>query len=294
MHDHGGPTPERALWVALSLNAAFLVLEAGVGFWTNSLALLSDAGHMVSDVVALAVALIALRVANRRPSPSYTFGLRRAPVLGALINGVSLLIIVVLIGVEAVERFIDPPTLDAMPVFWTGVAGLAVNLCSAWYLARSRDESVNTRGAIVHLLADALGSVAAIVAAVAAGIFGIQLADPVASVVIGVLILLGSWPLIRDTTRILLQRAPANLDVKAAKRLLNEHPRVRAVLDFHVWGLDEGQTILSAVLVVEPPGLLDANRVADELREALRIETGVKHATLECRARAANPTSPAC
>lgn len=285
-HDHGhdhGPTPERALWVAVLLNAAFLLLEATVGYWTNSLALLSDAGHMVSDVGALSVALVAVRISVHKPSADYTFGLRRAPVLGGLINGASLIVIVVVIALEAYGRFGAPPTIDAMPVLWTGVAGLAVNLGSAYYLAKSRDESVNTRGAMLHLLSDALGSVAAIVAAVAAGMFNAPLADPIASFVIAGLILIGSWPLLRDTVCILLERAPAHIDVEAARQLVLDHPAVVSVADFHIWGLDAGQPMLTAVLTVEAEHLSTASTLADELRQQLRERFHIEHATLECR-----------
>lgn len=282
-HVHDGPTPERALWVALSLNAAFLIVESAVGLWSGSLALLSDAGHMLSDVGALAIALVAVKVASRRPSDGYTFGLRRAPVLGGLLNGISLIVVVVLIGVEALERLQEPPRIEAAPVFWTGIGGLGVNLGSAWYLARSRDQSVNTRGAMLHLLSDALGSVAAIVSAIAGGYFGAPLSDPVASLVIAVLILLGSLPLLRDTLAILLQRAPPDLDVTELKQLLLEHPRVDSVLDFHVWALDDGQPVLSAVLRVNVHALVDAARVGDDLRVELRDRFHVEHSTFECR-----------
>lgn len=272
------------MWVAVALNAGFLVLEVGIGLWTNSLALLSDAGHMVSDVGALGIALVAVKIASRRPSTDYTFGLRRAPVVGGLINGMSLVAIVVFIGLEAVERFGDPPDLDATAILWTGIAGLAVNLGSAWYLARSRDRSVNTRGAMLHLLSDALGSVAAIVSAVAL-YFGWHLADPIASLVIGLLILIGSWPLLRDTVRILLQRAPGSLDVDSVSGAVLEHESVESIADFHLWALDDGQPILSAVLIVDAADLVAATGIADQLRATLEEKFGVEHCTFECRDR---------
>ena len=282
-HDHG-PTPERALWVAILLNAAFLVLEVVAGLWTNSLALLSDAGHMVSDVGALIIALVAVKIAHYKPSEEYTFGLRRAPVLGGLINAVSLVVIVVWIGIEAVHRFEQPPELDATIVLWTGVAGLFVNLASAWYLARSRDESVNTRGAMLHLLSDALGSVAAIVSAVAMQWFGARLADPIASVIIGALILVGSWPLLRDTVRILLERAPNQINVGEIRTFLLERDEVEAILDFHIWGLDSGDPVLSAILKVrEDQSFAQVVASADLWRAQLRDTYHIEHATLECR-----------
>lgn len=289
-HGHGhGPTPERALWVAVVLNAAFLVLEAGVGLWTNSLALLSDAGHMVVDVGALSIALVAAKLATRKPSGGYTFGLGRAPVLGGLANAIVLIVVAVLVGIEAVHRFENPPDLDAAAVLWTGIAGLAVNVGSAWYLARSRDRSVNIRGAMLHLISDAMGSVAAIISAIAIGLFGLNLADPVASLVIAILILVGTWPLLRDTVGILLQRAPAGLDVEAARAAALAHPGVSSVDDFHVWALDDGKPVLSAVVTVNVQELAEATTIGDELRMLLREQFGIEHSTFECRHESCGP-----
>jgi cobalt-zinc-cadmium efflux system protein len=287
-HGHGhhghGPAPTRALGVALALNAGFLVLEAGVGWWTGSLALLSDAGHMVSDVGALALALFAARAARREPTDAFTFGLERAPVLGALLNAVSLVAIVAWIGVEAVERLGDPPMLEAWPVLWTGVAGLGVNLASAWYLARSQDESVNTRGAMLHLLSDALGSVAAIVSALALT-FGVAIADPIASLIIGLLILAGSLPLLRDTLWILLQRAPRGLDVGQMREALAGHPGVARVEELRAWELDAGQGVVSAILTVEAEDLGGLAATRHALRAMLHDDFGFERITLELRTR---------
>lgn len=284
-HGHGSqkgrPTPARALWVAIILNGAFLILEVVIGLWTNSLALLSDAGHMVSDVGALAVALVALRLREREPSDHYTFGLRRAPVLGGLINAITLLIIVAFIGTEAVDRFQDPPNLDAVPVLWTGIAGLFVNLTSAWYLARSEDRSVNTRGAMLHLLADALGSVAAIIAAVGILVWSFPLADPIASVIIGLLILVGTYPLLRDTVRILLQRSPTGTGIVKLRDAIRAIEGVREVRDLHVWELDSGDLILTAVLMLDAPDLETSVRRTEEVRALLKAEFEIEHATLE-------------
>jgi cobalt-zinc-cadmium efflux system protein len=300
-HKHGhahshfdAKTPEQALWIAVLLNGAFLLIEAGVGWWTNSLALLSDAGHMLSDVGSLIIALIAVRISTRKPSAAYTFGLRRAPVLGALINGISLVVIVLFIGIEAVERFQNPEPINAQAVLWTGVAGLAVNLGSAWALARSHDHSVNTRGAMLHLLSDALGSVAAIVSGIAAAFWNVPLADPIASLIIGILILASSGPLLRDTVRILLQSAPTDIDVESAKKLIAEHPGVLSVGDFHIWALDSGQPILTAAITVQSGDLLQTNTLCDALRKTLLSRFSISHATFECRHPDAPPQTESC
>tara|TARA_B100001750_G_scaffold244186_1_gene260990 strand:- start:7928 stop:8686 length:759 start_codon:yes stop_codon:yes gene_type:complete len=251
---------------------------------------------MVSDVGALLLALAAQRLVSRRPNPRYTFGLRRAPVIGGLANALSLVVIVVLIVVEAVERFADPPPLDPVPVFGVGVAGLAVNVAGALVLSRSGDRSVNVRGAMLHLAADALGSVAAIAAAACVWLWGLELADPVASVVIAALILLGSLPLLRDTLAILLQRAPAGLDVDALTEEVAATPGVRAVQDLHVWELDAGEAVVSLTVTVDVQTLDESTAIADAIRKRLADHhEALAHATVETRpADAPDPTPPEC
>ncbi len=282
-HDHGRPTPRRALRVALILNAGFLLVEALVGWWTNSLALLSDAAHMLSDVGALTIALVAARMSERKPSGHLTFGMRRAPVLGGLVNAVALVVTVIFIVIEAIERLNEPPALQGMPILITGALGLGVNLGSAWYLAKSRDSSVNTRGAMLHLMADALGSVAAVVAALAVLLWNFSLADPIASFIIGVLILAGTWPLLRDSIRILLQIAPTGVSIETIRSIIERDPRVVSVEDLHVWELDSGQPILTAVLTVSEPDVVCANELCDAIRAELAHQVSIEHATLECR-----------
>ncbi|MBO6934859.1 MAG: cation transporter [Deltaproteobacteria bacterium] len=295
-HGHGAPDPGRslrALRIALWLNAAFLVVEAVAGWWTGSLALLSDAGHMVSDVGALLVAVTAQRLVARRPSPRFTYGLRRAPVLGGLANALSLVVIVALILVEAWERFSAPPVFDAVPVFWVGLAGLAVNVAGAAVLSGSGDRSVNVRGAMLHLIADALGSVAAIVAAGCVYFWGFALADPIASVVIALLILVGSLPLLRETVAILLQRAPAGLDLEALADRVRAVDGVQAIQDLHVWELDSGSAVVSLTIVVDVESVIESTRIADEVRGCLLEDGSLGHATVECRAPGAPDPTPA-
>jgi cobalt-zinc-cadmium efflux system protein len=291
-HDHG-VSSERALLVAVALNAAFLCVEAGVGWWVDSLALLSDAGHMVSDVGSLLVAYFAARIRHRTPSPEYTFGLRRAPVLGALINGVLLVGIVTVVVVEALRRLGAPPAVPAGPVLVTGVLGLGINVASAWYLTRTSDHSVNIRGAILHLAADALGSVAAIVSALAIALGGLAIADPIASLVIAVLILLGTLPLLRDTLRILLQRAPAHIEVEDVRQMLIDMPLVEDVHGLHIWEVDTGDVVITGHVLCCVDELEKANHLADAARRSLQAEFGIDHVTLEFRHQAAEDCCPA-
>ncbi len=283
-HGHGAhDAATRALGIGVVLHALFMVVEAGVGWWSGSLALLSDAGHMLSDVGALLLAWFAQKLRERAPDASYTFGLRRLPVLGGLVNGISLLAIVVLVLIEAFERFGETPRIDGASVLVVGVLGLVVNLVGAWLLHRSGDQSVNVRGALLHVLADALGSVAAVASAVVILASGWTPIDAIASVVIALLILVASLPLLRDALHILLQRAPVGLDVTALRASLEAQPSVERVRDLHVWQLDSGQTVASLVVICSAQTLADASAVADALRLHLHDTYAVDHATIELR-----------
>jgi cobalt-zinc-cadmium efflux system protein len=280
-HQHGAGTAERALWIALGLNGAFLVVELVIGLLADSLALLSDAGHMASDVAALGLALVAQRLARAPGGPAFTFGLRRVPVLGAFGNALSLLIIAALILWEAGQRLQQPPAVPGLPVLVAGVLGLAINVISAWVLHRSSDRSLNIRGAMLHLLADALGSVGAIAAAIVLLTTGWAPIDALVSVLIALLLLGSTWPLLRDTTKVLLQSAPADFDEQALRQELLEHPLVGDVADLHVWQIDVGQVVLTALLVTDSGELAELERCSLELKQHLRREHGIGHITFE-------------
>ncbi|MGE0431124.1 MAG: cation diffusion facilitator family transporter [Planctomycetota bacterium] len=283
-HDMRG-TPERALWVAIILNGMFLVVEVVVGLISNSLALLADAGHMLSDVGALVIALVALRLAKLPPKGNYSFGLKRVPVLGGLINAATLLVIVAVIVKESIERLAAPPKLTADLILVTGVLGLIINLLSAWYLHRSGDHSVNIRGAMLHMLADALGSVAVIVGGVVIMTTGAVIIDPILGMLVALLILVATWPLLRDTVNILLQRAPHGATMSAVQQLLTAAPGVARVADLHVWELNTGQFVLTVTAdLAEDLSLDSANARADEIRVQLREQFGIVHCTFEWRA----------
>jgi cobalt-zinc-cadmium efflux system protein len=286
-HDHSHNQlqagTERALWVALLLNLAFLVIEVVVGLWTNSLALLSDAGHMVSDVAALAIALVAQRLARAKPGGGYTFGLKRVPVLGAFGNALALLAIAGVILWEAWHRLQSPEEVIALPVLIAGVAGLLVNVISAMWLHKSSKQSLNIRGAFLHLVADALGSLGAIIAALVLMTTGWAPIDALVSMLIAGLILFATWPLLRDSTRVLLQSAPAGIDMHRLEQELCKTPQVRAASHVHVWEIDAGWTILTAILVTDQGDLSELEQVADQLRKKLHDQFGIEHATFEWR-----------
>ncbi len=256
-----------------------MVIELVAGLLTGSLALLSDAAHMVTDVAALALALGVIYLARRAPSPRASFGLLRAEVLGAFANGITLAIVCFSIFREAIERmFGDPVEVAAAPVMIVGAVGLAINLGSAWHLYRADSDGLNIRGALAHMVADALGSVAAMIAAV--GIWlGFPLADPIASLVIGALILWGTLRLLRDASRVLLDFAPSGVDADAVLRELQATEGVSEVHEMHLWSIDGRSPVLSAHLVHT------ASAQPVELRQ--RVEAmlegrfGIRHTTIQ-------------
>ncbi len=271
-HQHGrgaAHAGRRALAVALALTAGFCGVEAAVGWWGGSLALLSDATHMLTDALSLVVALAAATVRGTPKSGRSTFGLRRLPVLGGMFNAVLVLAASAVIVVEAVERIGAPRHVEGGPVIVVAVAGLAVNIVGAWIMHRSGDTSVNMRGAMLHMIGDALGSVAALVSGVVLVTFGLAIVDPIASIVVAGIITVGAVRLLFDVGSILLERAPAHVDVHDVERLARSTPGVADVIGLHAWELDSGEAVASLVLVTAENDLARLAQAADGLRLAL-------------------------
>jgi cobalt-zinc-cadmium efflux system protein len=246
---------------------------------TNSLALLADAGHMFADVGALSISALALRLAHRPPTASKTFGYHRVEILAAFVNGLVLWLVVGLIVREAYQRFFDPPAVDSSGMIGVAVVGLGVNLTSLWVLRRSQADSLNVRAAFVHVLGDALGSLGAIVAGVVIRLWGWTLADPLVSVGIGLLILLSSWGIVRESVDILMQGTPREMRLADIEQCLLCIPGVREVHDLHVWTLTSGRYLLSVHLVV---GDNDATRpIIDAAQTRLRERFGIGHTTVQ-------------
>jgi cobalt-zinc-cadmium efflux system protein len=269
----------RVLAVVLGLTAAFTVVEVVGGVATGSLALLADAAHMLSDNLALALALLAVWLAGRPSTPDRSFGYQRAEILAALANGIILVALAIWIFVEAWQRFSNPPDVLAGWVALVAVLGLVVNLGAAFLLHRHGHDSLNIRAALRHVLADALGSVGVLVSAFVILLTGWEYADPVAGVVIGLLVLASSWTVLRDSVQILLEGAPKGIDAAALGRRLAEAPGVADVHDLHVWTITSGFPALSAHVLVERGDDCHARR--RELEEILLREYGIEHTTLQ-------------
>ena len=279
-HAHGGRGSARAqLSLALTLTLGFMGVEAVVGWLSGSLALLADAGHMLGDSGALVLALIAQRVAERPRTELRTYGLKRAEVLAAFVNGIVLFGIALLIMREAVERFMYPVAIHGRPMLITAVLGLGVNLLSALILMRGGQGNINVRTALLHVLSDALGSVAAIIAAVGAIWFGSQRLDPALSLVIAVLVLLGGYRVLRETTGILLESAPAHIDVAAVERAIAETPGVASLHDLHVWRISEELDALTAHVTLARGA--HGTEVCKSVAERLKSEFRLEHVTIQ-------------
>ena len=278
-HDHHRTETRRALRWALALTATYTIVEVVGGILIGSLALLADAAHMLSDNVSLGLALFAIWLASKPATPDKSFGYRRAEILAALANGVTLVVLSIWIFVEAARRFSDPQDVLGGWMLAIAVIGLGVNLGAAAILHRGRTDSLNVEAAFRHVLADVLGSLGVIAAAVVIVTSGWQRADPAVSVIIGLLVLASSWTILRDASRILLEAAPADLDVAEVGRRMGEHPGVRNVHDLHVWTITSGFPALSAHVLVAARE--DCHQRRAELETILREEFAIDHTTLQ-------------
>ncbi len=276
---HGREASRRALSITLGLTAAFTLAEFVGGLLTGSLALLADAAHMLSDDLSLGIALFAIWLADRPTTPRRTFGFQRAEILAALFNGVTLVAIAIWIFIEAGMRFGEEPDVDAGPVLAIAVAGLAVNLLAAWVLHRRGGDSLNVSAALRHVIADLLGSLGVIVAAVVILVTGWEYADPLVSVLIGLLVLGSSWTILRDSVGVLLEASPRGLDVEEIGRAMAATPGVVQVHDLHVWMITSGFPALAAHVLVGADDDCHAKR--RELERLLHDRFELEHTTIQ-------------
>jgi cobalt-zinc-cadmium efflux system protein len=269
----------RALTAVLILTALFAVVEVVGGLITGSLALLADAGHMLSDVAALGVALFAFWLSGRPATPDRSFGYKRAEVLAALANGLALVVVSIWIFFEAYRRFFDPPEILGAPMLLVAAIGLIVNVVGASILARSSGENLNTRGAMRHVIADALGSAGVIAAAGIIVLTGWTYADPIMSVLIGVLVLASSYGLLRDSLNVLLEATPRGIDANAVGNRMVSVPGVTEVHDLHIWTITSGFPALAAHVLVGADEDCHARR--RDLERLLSRDFGIAHTTLQ-------------
>ncbi len=282
-HDHGAAvsadSDRRYLTAALGLILAFMAAEIAVGLASRSLALVSDAGHMLTDAASLGLALFAMRLAARPASGPWTYGLRRAEILSAQANGITLLVLVVVFTYEAVRRLIEPPNVAGGPVTATALVGIAINAAAALLISRANRTSLNVEGAFQHILSDAWAFLATAVSGIVVLTTGFDRADAIASLFVAALMARAGYRLVRDSWRIFLEGAPAGLDPTAVGGAMAADPQVSEVHDLHIWTITSGFAALSAHVLVVPGQ--DCHAVRGRLQELLREQYGIKHTTLQ-------------
>lgn len=290
-HDHGaGRSTRRRLCLALALAAFYLVAELVGGWWTGSLALLADAGHMASDVAALSLALFAAWVAARPPGDRWTYGRSRAEILAALAQGVALVAVSVLIAVEALQRLSAPTPVLGGGVLAIATGGLLVNLAALWILGDAHRHSLNVRGAWLHVLSDALGSVGAMLAGLLVWQLGWLWADPAASLAIAGLVLASAWHLVGEAVDVLMEASPKGVDLDAVRRDLCALAGVSSVHDLHVWTLGQGRVALSCHLVVTR--VERSETLLTDAYSRLGARHGIDHATIQIEPESLADASP--
>jgi cobalt-zinc-cadmium efflux system protein len=277
-HDHRSASRRALLWV-LGLTLAFTAVEIAGGIWTDSLALLADAGHMVSDNVAIVLALVAVTLARRPSTPTRSFGLQRAEILAAFVNGLTLVLVSGWIVWEAVQRFDDTPEILGGWMLVVALAGLLVNVLAATILIRAGRESLNVEAALRHVFADLLGSGAVLVAALVIVTTGWTLVDPLVSIGIALLIVASAWGVLRDSTSILMEATPSGIDAKAVATAIVDVDGVTSVHDLHVWRITSGFDALAAHVLVGRGE--DCHGLRREIEAVLRDRFGITHTTLQ-------------
>ena len=279
-HHHTAPTQSlNGIFIfSIILNVLFVLIEAGVGLWQDSLSLLSDAGHNLSDVFSLLLVLVAFRLAKVHSNERYTYGYRKSTVLISLLNAVILLVAVGAIVIESIHKFSEPAEVNGMAVSWTAGVGILINGLTAFLLMHGQKNDLNVRGAFLHMLADTLVSVGVVISGIIIYYTGWNMIDPIVSLIIAAVILISTWELLSDSLRLAVDGIPDGVDKKEIEQELLENEHVSEVHHVHIWAISTTETALTAHVVVDD--LTNWPQVAHQLKHEL-AEHGIQHATLE-------------
>ncbi len=270
---------KKSLTLALAITATWFVIELVGGFYANSLALLADAAHMLTDLAALGLSLFALMISTRPATHAKTFGYLRAEILAALANGIFLVLIGIYIFYEAYQRLVLQPPVRSVPMLVIAATGLVANLVTAGLLFRSQHENLNVRGAFLHVLGDTLGSVGAIVAGVIMAVWRWYLADPLVSIIVALLVMYSSWQLVRESVDVLLEGTPRHLNIQSILLEMGSVNGVRSVHDLHVWSITSGMPAMSCHVVLSAE--VDPAAVLTALSRTMREKYGIEHTTIQ-------------
>ena len=280
-HHHHAPalrSVNRAFIIGIVLNLGFVLVEAGFGFFYNSLALLSDAGHNLSDVASLVLSLLAFRLAKVRPTARYTYGYKKSTILVSLLNAIILLVAVGVILAESIEKLACPQPVDGDAIAWVAGIGVIINAVTAWLFFRHQAHDLNIKGAFLHLAADALVSVGVLVSGIVIHFTDWYVIDPIIGLAVAAVILISTWSLLRDSLRLSLDGVPAGIDVAVVAGKLRQIPGVRNIHHIHIWAISTTQNALTAHVVVDTLDRMEP--VKEAIKHQLEQE-GIGHATLE-------------
>lgn len=290
-HGHSHTSNKKALLTSFIMIAAFMVVEVIGGIMTNSLALLSDAGHMLSDAASLGLSFFAIKLGEKQVTQEKTYGYKRFEIIAAALNGITLIVVSVYIFYEAFHRFFAPPEVQSTGMLLISTLGLVVNIVAFFILMKGdKDENLNVRSAFLHVLGDMLGSVGAIVAALLIMFLGWGIADPIASVIVAVLILISGFRVTKDSFHILMEGAPEQIDIEQVKVALGKIPMVKEVHDLHIWTITSGYPILSCHIMMFDDGVHD--EILAQSQKILHDVFEIEHSTIQVEKAANGCPSP--
>jgi len=279
-HGHSHTSNKKALLSSFLLIAAFMVVEVIGGILTNSLALLSDAGHMLSDAAALGLSYFAIKLGEKKASQENTYGYKRFEIIAAALNGITLIVISAYIFYEAFGRFFNPPEVQSTGMLIISIIGLVVNMVTAWILMKGdKEENLNVKSAFLHVIGDMLGSVGAIIAALLIMFFGWGIADPIASVIVAILIIISGFRVTKESFHILMEGAPTQIDLNQVKAALGKIPLVLEVHDLHIWTITSGYPVLSCHITISDNGVHDD--ILSLSQRILHDEFHIDHSTIQ-------------
>lgn len=290
-HEHQITSLNGIYILAIALNALYVVIEAGIGFWSDSLGLLSDAGHNLSDVFSLMLAMIAFKLSSSHSTRKFTYGFRKSSVLISLLNAIILLVAIGAIVIESIHKFRDPMPVNGAAISWTAGIGIIVNGFTAWLLMKQQKHDINTRGAFLHMAADTLVSAGVVVSGIVIALTGYSVIDPIVSLVIAAIILVSTWKLLSESLRMSIDAVPEQIDIDEVEKMMVSEPGVKDVHHLHIWSISTTETALTAHVVIE-----DLSRM-EEIKESLKhklYEKGIPHTTLEMETEASHCHEQRC
>lgn len=293
-HSHTHNANKKALTISFFLIAGFMFVEFIGGYLTNSLALISDAGHMLSDAVALGLSLSALIFGAKAATPSKTYGYKRFEILAALLNGIVLVLLAIFIFKEAIDRLSEPPHVIGQGMMVISIIGLIINIIVAYILHSqgSTKENLNVRSAFLHVIGDLLGSVGAIIAAILIMLFGWYIADPIASMIVSLLVLYSGWHVLKESVNILMEAKPSGVDYEKVMSLLKSVNGVEDIHDLHIWMITSDFSVMTVHLKVKPDS--DRDLILEKSKQLINKEFGIKHVTIQLEGRNVCPYEETC